>query len=170
MRISDLSSDVCSSDLPGDEDAALQQFGAFQEALDGGDAGDVDEVCLRKDVIDGKSGFHIEETEPGALIDCIAELAARFNLAIDWGVEDATDEDFLAGVTATELLETAHDQLRLDGYTLWTWETGTTALAGWMTLDRDGEAMRVIYPELGRTEEGEGGNGGCRTGEGGAWA
>src|SRR3546814_9323944 len=91
MRISDWSSDVCSSDL-------------------------------------------------GALIDCIAELAARFNLAIDWGVEDATDEDFLAGVTATELLETAHDQLRLDGYTLWTWETGTTALAGWMTLARDGEA------------------------------
>src|SRR3546814_1387936 len=29
---------------PGDEDAALQQFGAFQEALDGGDAGDVDAV------------------------------------------------------------------------------------------------------------------------------
>src|SRR3546814_8788892 len=100
MRISDWSSDVCSSDL-------------------------------------------------GALICCIAELAARFNLAIDWGVEDATDEDFLAGVTATELLETAHDQLRLDGYTLWTWETGTTALAGWMTLARDGEAMRVIAPALG---------------------
>src|SRR3546814_15132768 len=76
-------------------------------------------------------------------------LAARFNLAIDWGGEDATDEDFLAGVTATELLETAHDQLRLDGYTLWTWETGTTALAGWMTLARDGEAMRVIAPALG---------------------
>src|SRR3546814_10408275 len=119
MRISDWSSDVCSSDLealvwprllginPGDADAALQQFGAFQEALDGGDAGDVDAVWLLKDVIDWKSGFHIEETEPGALIDCIAELAARFNLAIDWGVEDATDEDFLAGVTATELLETA---------------------------------------------------------------
>src|SRR3546814_12718786 len=105
MRISDWSSDVCSSDL-------------------------------------------------GALIDCIAELAARFNLAIDWGVEDATDEDFLAGVTATELLETAHDQLRLDGYTLWTWETGTTALAGWMTLARAGEAMRVIAPALGIDESG----------------
>src|SRR3546814_4353542 len=126
-----------------------QQFGAFQEALDGGDAGEVDAVLLLKDVIDWKSGCHIEETEPGALIDCIAGLAARFNLAIDWGVEDATDEDFLAGVTATELLETAHDQLRLDGYTLWTWETGTTALAGWMTLARDGEAMRVIAPALG---------------------
>src|SRR3546814_1761479 len=49
---------------PGDEDAALQQFGAFQEALDGGDAGDVDAVWLLTDVIDWKSGFHIEETEP----------------------------------------------------------------------------------------------------------
>src|SRR3546814_8772978 len=46
---------------PGDEDAALQQFGAFQEALDGGDAGDVDAVWLLKDVIDWKSGFHIED-------------------------------------------------------------------------------------------------------------
>src|SRR3546814_3226901 len=95
--------------------------------------------------------IYIEETEPGALIDCIAELAARFNLAIDWGVEDATDEDFLAGVTATELLETAHDQLRLDGYTLWTWETGTTALAGWMTLRSEEHTselqslMRISY-------------------------
>src|SRR3546814_1826987 len=95
MRISDWSSDVCSSDL-------------------------------------------------GALIDCIAELAARFNLAIDWGVEDATDEDFLAGVTATELLETAHDQLRLDGYTLWTWETGTTALAGWRSEEHTSELQSLM--------------------------
>ncbi len=134
---------------PGDEDAALQQFGAFQEALDGGDAEDVDAVWLLKDVIDWKSGFHIEETEPGALIDCIAELAARFNLSVDWGVEDASDDAFLARVTMTELLEIAHDQLRLDGYTLWTWETGSDAIAGWMTLARDDEAMRVIAPALG---------------------
>lgn len=134
---------------PGDEDAALQQFGAFQDALDGGDAEDVDAVWLLKDVIDWKSGFHIEETDTGALIDCIAELAARYNLAIDWGVEDPTDDAFLARVSATGLLETAHDQLRLDGYTLWTWNTGTEALAGWMTLSRDDEAMRVLAPALG---------------------
>ena len=134
---------------PGDEDAALQQFGAFQEALDGGDAEDIDVVWLLKDVIDWKSGFHIEESEPGALIDCLAELAARFNLRIDWGVEDPTDAAFLARVSPDALLETAHEQLRLDGYTLWTWETGTEARAGWMTLSSDDEAMRVIAPALG---------------------
>jgi len=134
---------------PGDEDAALQQFGAFQEALDGGDAEDIDAVWLLKDVIDWKSGFYIEETETGALIDCIIELAARFNLSIDWGVEDPTDEAFLARVSTDRILETAHDQLRLDGYTLWTWETGTDACAGWMTLSSDDEAMRVLAPALG---------------------
>ncbi|TYT27584.1 hypothetical protein FZO89_10250 [Luteimonas viscosa] len=134
---------------PGDEDAALQQFGAFQEALDGGDAEDIDVVWLLKDVIDWKSGFHIEESEPGALIDCLGELAARFNLRIDWGVEDPTDAAFLARVSPDALLETAHEQLRLDGYTLWTWETGTEARAGWMTLSSDDEAMRVIAPALG---------------------
>lgn len=134
---------------PGDEDAALQQFGAFQDALEGEDAQDVDPVPLLTEAIDWKSGFHIQETDPGALIDCIAELAARFNLAIDWGVEDPTDASFLARATAGELLDTAHDQLRLDGYTLWTWETGTDAVAGWMTLARDDEAMRVLAPALG---------------------
>ncbi|NZA26221.1 hypothetical protein H0E84_07460 [Luteimonas sp. SJ-92] len=134
---------------PGDEDAALQQFGAFQEVLDGADAETIDAVGLLKDVIDWKSGFHIEETAPGALIDCIAELAARFSLAIDWGVEDPTDDGFLARATTTDLLQTARDQLRLDGYTLWTWEAGPGVVAGWMTLASDDEAMRVIAPALG---------------------
>ncbi|TKS53239.1 hypothetical protein E4582_13765 [Luteimonas yindakuii] len=134
---------------PGDEDAAMRQFEAFQDALGGGDAGDVDVPWLLKDVIDWKSGFHLDESETGALIDCINELAARFNLAIDWGVEDPTDDAFLGSVSATELLETAHDQLRLDGYTLWTWETGTDAVAGWMTLAADDEAVRVLSPALG---------------------
>lgn len=64
-------------------------------------------------------------------------------------MEDATDADFLARVTAGELLDTAHDQLRLDGYTLWIWDTGTDAVAGWMTLAGDDEAMRVLAPALG---------------------
>src|SRR5690606_40550492 len=74
-----------------------------------------------------------EETEPGALIDCVAERAARFNLGIDWGVQDPTGAAFLARVSPDALLEPAHDQLRLDGYTLWTWQTGTDARAGWRT-------------------------------------
>lgn len=134
---------------PGDEDAALQQFGAFQEALDGGDAEDVDVAWVLKDVIDWKSGFHIEETDPGALIDCLAELAARFGITFDWGVEDPTDDAFLAQASTDALLETAHDQLRLDGYSLWTWETGTEARAGWMTLAGDDEGMRVVASALG---------------------
>lgn len=134
---------------PGDEDAALQQFGAFQEALDGGDAEDVDVAWVLKDVTDWKSGFHIEETDPGALIDCLAELAARFGITFDWGVEDPTDDAFLAQASTDALLETAHDQLRLDGYSLWTWETGTEARAGWMTLAGDDEGMRVVASALG---------------------
>jgi len=134
---------------PGDEDAALQQFGAFQEALGGGDPEEADVVALLRDVTDWKSGFHVEETETGTLVDCLTQLAARFNLDIDWDVEDPTDEAFLAGTTASELLETAYDQLRLDGYTLWTWETGSDAFAGWMTLTSDNEAVRVLAPALG---------------------
>lgn len=134
---------------PGDEDAALQQFAAFQEALGGGDPEGADVAALLRDVTDWKSGFHVEETETGTLIDCITQLAARFNLDIDWNVEDPTDEAFLASATTAELLETAYDQLRLDGYTLWTWDTGSEAVAGWMTLTGDNEAVRVLAPALG---------------------
>lgn len=134
---------------PGDEDAALQQFAAFQEALGGDDAEGIDVMALLKDVIDWRSGFHVDEGDPGALIDCLGELAARFNLAIDWDVEDPGDAAFLAGATASSLLQTARDQLRLDGYTLWTWETGDDAVAGWITLASDDHAIRVLAPALG---------------------
>lgn len=134
---------------PGDEDAALQQFTAFQEALGGADADDLDLPQLLRESTDWKSGFHIDETDTGALLECLVELAARFNIDIDWGVEDPTDEEFLARASATGLLETAHDQLRLEGYTLWTWDTGTDAHAGWMSLSSDDEGVRIIAPALG---------------------
>lgn len=134
---------------PGDEDAARQQFGEFQEALDGGSADDADIARLLANVTDWKSGFTVEETDTGALVDAIAELSARFGLAIDWGVEDPTDAEFLASASTSELLQTARDQLRLDGYTLWSRDTGTETLAGWMTLASDDEAMRVLSHALG---------------------
>ncbi|TDK23896.1 hypothetical protein E2F46_09685 [Luteimonas aestuarii] len=134
---------------PGDEDAALQQFAAFQDALAGADADDIEAAWLLKDVIDWKSGFHVEETATGTLVDALTELAARYNLDIDWGVEDPTDDAFLARTSTDELLETAHDQLRLDGYTLWTWDTGTEHVAGWMTASSDDTAMRILAPALG---------------------
>lgn len=134
---------------PGDDDAALQQFGAFQEALEaaGGDDAEVPE--LLREAIDWKSGFHVEEGQTGALVDALVELAARFNLDIDWGVEDPTDEGFLARVGSDALLATAQDQLRVEGYTLWSWDTGTDACAGWITRSSDDEAIRVLAPALG---------------------
>lgn len=134
---------------PGDEDAALQQFSAFQEALGGDAPDDADVASLLRDVTDWRSGFHVEEADTGTLVDCLTQLAARFNLEIDWDVEDPTDADWLDGATTTALLETAYDQLRLDGYTLWTWDTGTSTVAGWMTLTGDNEAIRVLAPALG---------------------
>ena len=43
----------------------------------------------------------------------------------------------------------AYDRLREYGYTLWTWNTASDAHAGWITLSRDDEAMRVVAPALG---------------------
>jgi len=137
---------------PGDEEAALQQFSAYREALAGtGDDEDIEPVSLLNGVIDWKSGFHVEAGDAGAFIDSINELAARWNLRIDWGVEDPGDDEFLAATDVPELMAVAYDRLREYGYTLWTWNTsdGGGTHAGWIALSRDDEAMQVLAPALG---------------------
>ena len=48
-----------------------------------------------------------------------------------------------------DAIAVAFDRLREHGYTLWTWDTGTDATAGWMTLATDDEGMRVVAGGLG---------------------
>jgi len=132
---------------PGDEDAASQQFAAFQEAwAEGADDGEV--AAILQDVIDWRAGFRVDDGDTAGVVDSLAELAVRWNLRIDWGVEDPTDDDFLDGVEVEALLATAFDRLREHGYTLWMRETDG-GHAGWISLGRDDEAMRVLAPALG---------------------
>ena len=84
-----------------------------------------------------------------AVIDAINELVARWNLAVDWGVEDVGDDEFLAATDVPELMSTAYDRLREYGYTLWTWDAGADSHAGWITLSRDDDAVRLLAPALG---------------------
>ncbi|GAA3920512.1 DUF6630 family protein [Luteimonas lutimaris] len=142
---------------PGDEETALQQFGEYQEATADAGEDEFEPAWLLKDIIDWKSGFQVHDDDAAALVESITELVARWNLELDWGVEDPTDAEFLANADTAALIRTAYDGLRPHGYTLWLWETGTETTAGWITLSRDDEAMRAIAPALGievRTGEG----------------
>lgn len=134
---------------PGDEETALRQFSAWQEAtVDAGDDA-FEPAWMLKDIIDWTSGFQVHDGDAAAFVECITELVARWNLELDWGVEDPTDDAFLDAATIPDLLHVAHDALRTWGYTLWTWETGTDTTAGWITLSRDDEAMRLVASALG---------------------
>ncbi len=129
---------------PDDEDAALQQFAEFQSALD--DAGDrADPVLLLRDIIDWKSGFHVAEDDAQGLMEALDELVSRWQLHIDWGLDD--DEQALPDTA--DLLHTAFTQLRERHYSLWTMETGEATLAGWITRERDAEAMQLVASALG---------------------
>jgi hypothetical protein len=129
---------------PDDEDAALQQFRGFRDALaDRGDETDAQD--LLRDAIDWKAGFFVAEDDPQALVECLDELAARFNLRIDWD----EDEDALAEAEVPVLINTAFDRLREHHYTLWTWETGSGHHGGWITRQRDDEALRLVAGALG---------------------
>ena len=76
------------------------------------------------------------------------EMAARWNLNIAWG-GDFDDEDFTDDLDVPMLMTTAHDRLREHGYTVWNWNTGGDAYAGWVALSRDDEAMLALCSLLG---------------------
>lgn len=133
---------------PGDEEAALRQFDGYRDAVAAADD-ELEPMARLKDVIDWTSGFHVEADDPATFIDAANELAARWNLAIDWGVEDVGDDEFLADTDLPALMAVAYDRLREYGYTLWTWDTGSDAHAGWITLSRDDEAVRALASALG---------------------
>lgn len=139
---------------PGDEESALQQFAEYRDALAETDPDEAEPVWLLKDVIDWKAGFYVDSTDAVSFIDTITELAARWNLRIDWGVEDASDEDFLAETDVPSLMAVAYDRLREYGYSLWTWNTANGPAgdedmqAGWITLSSDDEAMQELANAL----------------------
>ena len=137
---------------PGDEETALQQFAAYREALADSGGDDDQPVWLIRDVIDWRSGFHVDAQDTQSLVDSVTELAARWNLRVDWGVEDPTDAEFLAATDVPALMATAYDRLREYHYTLWTWNAagdGDEVHAGWITLSRDDEAMQAVAAALG---------------------
>jgi hypothetical protein len=129
---------------PGDEETALQQFADYREAAE--DDGD-EPLGLIAQVIDWRSGFNVDADDLRALVQAIDELAARWNLSIDWG-GDPDDDDFFDDADAAGLLSTAYDYLAESGYTLWLWEADGDRQAGWMTLTRDNEPMRELATAL----------------------
>lgn len=129
---------------PGDEDAATAQLAAWQEAAEAADPLDALRLAT-----DWKSAFHVEDGDTRGLVECLDELAARFDLRIDWGVEDPTDDDFLDATDVPELLATAFDRLREHHYTLWAHDAGADLHAGWITHSRDDAGLRAVAAALG---------------------
>jgi hypothetical protein len=134
---------------PGDEETALQQFSRYREAREAEQDENFGEIDTLQDVIDWTSGFHVDWKDTESFVDSIAEMAARWNLQVDWGVEDPTDDEFLDGTDVPELMARAHDRLREYGYTLWNRSTGGDSYAGWITLRRDDENMQAVAVGLG---------------------
>lgn len=137
---------------PGDEEAALQQFGAWQEVTADIDPDEADPMESLRQAIDWKSGFHVDARDMIGLIESLEELSTRFDVHIDWGVEDI-DGDALDDTDVPSLIVRAHAQLREHGYTLWTWNprggVSEEAYSGWIALRRDEEAMLALANALG---------------------
>ena len=134
---------------PDDEDAALEQFRAFQQVLE--NAGDdADVAALLREVIDWKAGFCVPEDDAQALMEAVDELVARWQLRIDWGLDDDDADEAQDDIPdPADLLQAAYAQLRARHYSLWTVETGEHELAGWIIRERDEETMQLVAGALG---------------------
>jgi hypothetical protein len=130
---------------PGDEETALRQFSHYRENMAEDEEGEPIEAI--REAIDWASGFYIDWKDTPTFIDCVNQLAARWNLEIDWG-GDAADDDFVDATDIPALMATAYDRLREYGYTLWTWDTGSDSYGGWIASSRDDEAMRLLAAAL----------------------
>jgi hypothetical protein len=132
---------------PGDEDSALQQFADYREAAADIDPDELVPIELIARVIDWRAGFVVDAQDMRALMQAIDELAARYNLTVDWN-GDPDDDEFFDDMDPAELFSIAYDRLAEFGYTLWAWETDGDSYAGWMSLTRDGEPLRELAGAL----------------------
>ncbi|MDQ3038525.1 MAG: hypothetical protein M3Q51_04335 [Pseudomonadota bacterium] len=133
---------------PDDEDAAREQFATFRQALE--DRGeDADPAALLREAMDWKAGFCVPEDDAQALMEAIDELVSRWQLRIDWGLDDDAEDAQDECPDPVDLLHSAYTQLRARHYSLWTVETGEHELAGWIIRERDEEAMQLVAGALG---------------------
>lgn len=133
---------------PGDDEAAFQQFTAYRDAV--GDTPDdaIDVPDVVSQVADWRATFHVDAGDTRALVQAIDELAARWNIDIDWD-GDPDDDEFHEDIDTSDLLGVAYDNLAPHGYTLWVRDMDDDSVAGWMTLSRDVEPMLELATELG---------------------
>ncbi len=138
---------------PDDEDAARQQFEAWQELIESAEPSREEVLSALRAVTDWRSCFFADQLDAAGLIECIDELAARWNLRIDWGFDDSVEENALAEMEIPTLIRHAHDELREHGYTLWTWQpqelSSESVYAGWITQRHEDEAVEAVAAALG---------------------
>ncbi len=130
---------------PDDEDAAQDQFAGFRQLLEDRGGG-ADPAALLREAIDWKAGFCVPEDDAQALMEAVDELVARWQLRIDWELDDDDEAEMQ---DPADLLQSAYAQLRARHYSLWTVETDEHQLAGWIIRERDEEAMQLVAGALG---------------------
>lgn len=135
----------------GDSQQSTRHLALLEEALEDAEEDEADAEALLyqiKEIIDWEAGFYVDWKDVESFIGCLNQLCERIDLEIDWGTDDPEDEDFLEGTSVPELMELATDQLRVAGYTLWNWDTGGDAYAGWITRSEDDDEMLEIAETL----------------------
>lgn len=137
--------------INADQDVAVTQVAEFRAQLadpeDDVDDGDA-LVWLLKDVVDWVSGYFVDWKDTESFVGSIDTLCKPWNVAVDWGVADPEDDDFLDGNDVPGLMELAHASLASQGFTLWNWATDGDCYSGWITRSKDDAEVDAISDKL----------------------
>ncbi len=138
---------------PDDEEAAAQQLTVWQELISSSEPDSEEVLAALRTATDWRSCFFADQLDATGLIECIDELSARWNVRIDWDIDDSEEDLHAAERDLPSLLKRAHEQLREHGYTLWIWQPAESSIegihAGWITRRWDDEAVEVVANALG---------------------
>jgi hypothetical protein len=137
--------------INADEAGAATQVAEFRAQLadpeDDVDDGDA-LMWLLKDVIDWDSGFYVDWKDTESFVDSIDTLCVPWNVAVDWGVDDPEDDDFLDGNDVPGLMQLAQASLASQGFTLWNWATDGDCYSGWITRSTNDAEIHAISDRL----------------------
>lgn len=94
-----------------------------------------------KEAVDWTSGFFVDWKDTESFVQAIDTLASLWKVSVDWGTEDALDDDFLEEHDVPALMAIAHASLQAQGMDLWSWDTDGDCYSGF--LARTDDAGRV---------------------------
>jgi hypothetical protein len=92
--------------------------------------------------------FFVDWKDTESFVFAIDDLAAQYEVTVNWGVDDPFENDFLDNINVPTLMQRAHGDLLKHGLTLWNMNTQSDCYRGWILPALYDAAVLVLSQQL----------------------